>query len=217
AALLGLAVGHARAADAPAALPKGPGDPAAPAVAPQAPAPTQGQVAPPTAPVVVMPPTAACCPAPASCEAPLKKVCVGEKATRTVEKRVYNETCEDFCQPKCSLFGGFGGFLKGHKHADCGDCADGGCQTCTKCEHCVRTRKFLVIHFPKEEECYNKCHVEYQPEEAKCKTSLFHHQKECCADGACAGAVVAPPAGAVVPPAPMPPAEKLPNPPKEKK
>jgi hypothetical protein len=204
--LLGLV---ARADDKSAPLPKGPGDQAAPkAGAPDAKPPTQGQVAPPAAPAVL--PPAACCPAPACCETHLKPVCVGEKATRQVPKRVYGEVCEDFCLPKCSLHGGFG---HGHKHDDCGACCDTGCDTCTSCEHCVRQRKYLVVRVRNEEECYNKCHVEYQPEEAKCKKSLFHHKQE-CADGAC----YLPAAGTVVvTPAQAPPTEKLTNPPKEKK
>jgi hypothetical protein len=220
--LLGLAASHARADGPPTRLPKGPGDQAAPVAAPPAPgAPAQGQVAPPGAPVLVAPPAGACCPAPACCEPCLKKVCVGEKATRTIDKRVYGESCEDFCLPKCPLFSGFG---HGHKQHDCGGCCDTGCDagccdtgcdTCTKCEHCVRERKYLVIHVRKEEECYNKCHVEYQPEEPKCKRS-FHHKKDCdegcCppAVGGCAGVVVQTPAQ-------MLPVEQLPNPPKEKK
>ncbi len=223
AALLGLAAGRARA-DGPAApLPKGPGGDAPAAAAPAAPA----------APAVMAPPVAgaplpaACAPAacaPEACETPLKKVCVGEKATREKTRRVYGESCEDFCVPKCSLFGGLS--LFGHKHGDCADgscggCADGGCtaEGCTSCERCVRTRKYLVVKVKREEECYNKCHVEYQPDEPKCKTSLFHSTSSACADGAClppvagcAGVVTTAP-----PPATMPPVEKVPAPKEEKK
>ena len=187
-----------------APLPKGPAGDAPAAKAAAVPA---AAAAAPAAPVVMAPPLvpAACCAAP--CEEHLKKVCVGETATRPKTTRVYGESCEDFCTPKCSFFGGL---LGGHGHKDCG-CADGGCGGCsdghcTDCEHHARVRKYLVVRIKTEEECYNKCHVEYQPEEAKCcKTPLFHKQG-CCAEGGCAG-VILPPASA-----PMPPVEKLPPP-----
>jgi hypothetical protein len=213
AALLGLAAAQVRA-DGPAPLPKGPeikGAPAAvPAVleAPKAAAPVAAPAAPAAAPVgsvIVAPAEAACC-APA-CEPCLKKVCVGEQATREKVSRVYGEACEDFCVPKCSLTGGLS---LGHKHGGCDDgCCGGGCsdEGCTSCEHHVRTKKFLVVKLKKEQECYNKCHVELQVEEPKCK-------KSCCTDGGCL-----PGAGTVgtvtiveTPPAPMPPAEKVPTP-----
>jgi hypothetical protein len=142
-----------------------------------------------------------CCAAPC-CEPPLKKVCVGEQAVRTIDKRVYGESCEDFCVPKCSLFGGMS---LGHRHNDCGDCgggcAAGGCSEggCTSCEHHARTRKYLVVKIRHEEECYNKCNVEYQAEEAKC------HRGPTCAHGCgqptgcCGGVVGAPPAMMTMP------------------
>ena len=124
-------------------------------------------------------------------------MCVGEQGVKKVEKRVYGEACEDFCVPKCSLFGSL---LKlgGQKHDDgaCpaeGTCADG---SCTDCEHHVRTRKYLVVKIKHEEEIVNKCHVEYRLEEPKCKVA--------CPEGTCLP--LAPP---------MPPVEKL-APPKEK-
>jgi hypothetical protein len=216
AALLGLAA-SARADGAPAPLPKGPIGAGAPVVttAPPVPAAAASAAAAPAAPVVMaLPPAsgcgavpAACCAAP-TCEPALKKVCVGEKATREKTTRVYGEACEDFCIPKCSLFGGFK--FGGHGHGDCDTCPDacteGGC---TSCEHKVHQRKYLVVKIKKEDECYNKCHVEYQLEEPKCKKP--------CADGGClpeaggcAGVVIQTPAAP-----PMPPIEK-PQPPKEK-
>lgn len=211
AVLLGLAGSQARAGElAPfAPLPAGPaptaaaGAPAADAAAPAAP-PKAAPAAPPPAAMIVAPPAAAGC-APA-CEAPcLKKVCVPETATRTVERRVYGDVCEDFCLPRCTS-GGFGGFLH-HKHDECGACGPDGCGHggcgeggCASCEKHVRTRKFMVVKIRPEEECYTKCNVAY---EAPCEHGA------CGAPAGCAGAVIAPPA-------PMPPVEKVP-PPKEKK
>jgi len=199
AALLGL-TGGARA-DGPAPLPKGTqGAPAAPA----APAPLPGApvMTPPPAAVVASVP-AACCTEP--CEEPhLKKVCVGEKATRPKTTRVYGEICEDFCVPKCVGHG------HGHGHDDCGDCSSGGCsdEGCTECEHHARTRKYLVVRIKTEEECYTKCHVEYQVKEKKCKAPKCHDEG-CCNPG-CAGVVVTP--GTPVQVSPLPPMEKLPQP-----
>ena len=221
AALLALAVSQARADDpAPfAPLPAGPGpaaltvggpaDGAAPLPKGAAPPSAAAPGAPPAAKVVVPPapahvPAEVCAPA---CEAPcLKKVCVPEQATRTVEKRVYGDVCEDFCVPKCTFGGGFGGFLH-HKHDDCGacgpdGCGHGGCEdgNCAECGKHIRVRKFLVVKIRPHEECYTKCNVAY---EAPCAHGA------CEAPAGCAGAVVAPPA-------PTPPVEKVP-PPKEKK
>jgi len=51
-------------------------------------------------------------------------VCVPTKEKKTIEKRVYTDTCEQFCVPKCSLFG----FLGGHGCGGCGqDCDNGAC------------------------------------------------------------------------------------------
>jgi hypothetical protein len=203
-ALLGLAAGRARADQPPAALPKGPAGDAPSVAAPPAPAPAA-----PAAPVVVAPAPvpAACCAAPACEAACTKKVCVGEKATREKTTRVYGDTCEDFCLPKCSLTGGF---KLGHHHDDCDAGCDQGCDAggCASCGNCVRTRKYLVVRIKKEEECYTKCHVEEQLEEPKCKTSLFHH-KQACDNGACAVGTYLPPATVPTPLAPMPPAEKV--------
>src|SRR5262249_37755389 len=52
------------------------------------------------------------------------KVCRPTVDTKKVSKRVYDDLCEDFCLPKCTLCGHF----FGHK-----GCCDGhGCDTCAK-------------------------------------------------------------------------------------
>ncbi|HKI35392.1 MAG TPA: hypothetical protein VKA46_26270 [Gemmataceae bacterium] len=227
-AALTVAVGTPGAAAPAAATPKAPPALAAAAPAPPAPAaagvPAQGQAVPlappPGAPVIVQPapgfaPPPGC--GPACCEPQcLKKVCVPERDTKKVEKRVYGEACEDFCLPKCPLCPK----VHLHKHGDCDTCQGDGCQdgdcqadgTCAKCEHHVRERKYLVVKIKHEEECIPKCHVEYQVAEPKCKESHFPHRKAPCADGGCL-----PPSGdvsvvPVAPPPPMPPAEKMPGP-----
>jgi hypothetical protein len=77
-------------------------------------------------------------------------VCRAETAKRKVPERCYSSGCEDFCLPRCGLFGG-------HKHCDedGGDCAG-------KCEH-VRTKKYLIVKVHEKEECYPKCVVEGGP------------------------------------------------------
>lgn len=78
------------------------------------------------------------CPCPEPCP---EKVCRRVPDTKTVTERKYSDTCEDYCRPKCPCFFGlFGG--------GCGDCGT------------VHTKKYLVIHFPKHEECVTKCVVE---------------------------------------------------------
>jgi hypothetical protein len=74
-------------------------------------------------------------------------VCRAVTETRKVPERCYSSGCEDFCLPKCGLFGG-------HKHCDddAGDCAG-------RCEH-PRTRKYLIVKIHQKEECYPKCVVE---------------------------------------------------------
>jgi hypothetical protein len=169
-ALLGLTAAGARA-DGAAPMPVGPGPVAA---QPQmAPAPMQMA---PGAPMILSAPPAGCCAAPA-CEAPcLKKACIPETATRTNERRVYGEDCEDMCLPKGSLFAGLPK-LRGHGHQDCDACPSDGCESghCASCEHCVRTRKFLVVKIKHEEETYTKCEPGYVPEEPKCRAPLFGH------------------------------------------
>jgi hypothetical protein len=130
-----------------------------------------------------------------ACEAPcLKKVCIPGTATRTNERRVYGETCEDFCLPKCSLGGG----LLGHHKEPCDACPTEGCDggSCGSCEHHVRTRKYLVVKVKHEEETYTQCTPGYAPAEEKCRAPLFGH-KQACAEGACL-----PPAGCADAPLP---------------
>src|SRR5713226_1015501 len=62
------------------------------------------------------------------------KVCRPTVETRTIAKRVYDDVCEDFCLPKCSLCG----HLLSHSGC-CEDC--GACGTCAYCEH-PRTKRF---------------------------------------------------------------------------
>ena len=60
-------------------------------------------------------------------------VCVPTTEKKTIEKRVYTDTCEQFCLPKCPLFGFFGG----HGCGGCGhDCQGGGC-TISLCQPVV--------------------------------------------------------------------------------
>ena len=85
-------------------------------------------------------------------------VCVPTTETKKIDKRVYTDTCEQFCVPKCTLFGclrggGCGGCENGCEN---GDCHDGNCH---KCEH-PRTRKYLVVKVRHEEECVPACKVE---------------------------------------------------------
>ena len=75
------------------------------------------------------------------------KVCRPTVDTRQVPKRVYDDTCEEFCLPKCSLFGGF--FRKG--------CDGDG--ACGSCEH-PHKRKYLIVKIRYHEECVNKCVLE---------------------------------------------------------
>ena len=87
-------------------------------------------------------------------------VCVPTTETKKIEKRVYSDTCEQFCLPKCPLFGFFGGYGCGGCGHDCdhdGSCHEGG--ACHQCEH-IRTRKYLVVKIKKEEQCVPACKVE---------------------------------------------------------
>lgn len=76
------------------------------------------------------------------------KVCRPVVETRKVGKRVYDDICEDFCLPRCSLFSG----LFGHKNC----CDEGHCAACGN----VRTKKYLIVKIRNHEECVNKCVVE---------------------------------------------------------
>ena len=88
-------------------------------------------------------------------------VCVPTTEIKKIDKRIYSDTCEQFCLPKCPLFG----FLGGHGCGGCGhDCHDGACHeggTCHQCEH-IRTRKYLVVKIKKEEQCVAACKVEHE-------------------------------------------------------
>ena len=89
-------------------------------------------------------------------------VCVPTTETKTITKRVYGDICEQFCVPKCPLFGFLG-------HGGCGGCGhdcdhDGACHdgaACHDCEH-IRTRKYLVVKIKKEEQCVPACKVEHE-------------------------------------------------------
>jgi hypothetical protein len=84
-------------------------------------------------------------------------VCVPTTETKKIDNRVYTDTCEQFCLPKCSFFGFFG-------HGGCGgDCENGSCHdgNCHQCEH-PRTRKYLVVKIQKEEQCVPACKVEHE-------------------------------------------------------
>src|SRR5438093_6808537 len=97
-------------------------------------------------------------------------VCVPTTEKKTVEKRCYTDTCEQFCLPKCSLFGGHGCGGCGHDCGDEGACHDGACHDgggCQQCEH-IRTRKYLIVKIKKEEECVPACKVEHQACAAPC-------------------------------------------------
>jgi hypothetical protein len=198
AGLLSLAVNPARADDGAPFAPLPTGQTLAPpttsttadAAAPTAPAAPARVVAPPTGAPLLQEACGASC-----CEPCLKKVCVPEQAVRTRDRRVYGDTCEDFCVPKCELLGGLSTFGH-HKHDDCCDacpahgCGEGGC---AQCSQCIRTRKFLVVKIRHEEECYTKCNVAYEQQ-----------APACCPAPACDAHVVLPPATT-----PMPSAEKM--------
>ena len=85
-------------------------------------------------------------------------VCVPYTQTKKVEKRCYTDTCEQFCLPKCSCFGGlFGGGCGG----GCGDgaCGAGSCAADHQCGH-VRTKKYLIVKIKQEEQCVPACKFE---------------------------------------------------------
>src|SRR6266571_1893427 len=83
-------------------------------------------------------------------------VCVPTTETKKIEKRVYTDTCEQFCLPKCPLFGGLFGGGGCDSHCENGACHDGSCH---QCEH-PRTRKYLIVKIKHEEECVPACKVE---------------------------------------------------------
>lgn len=83
-------------------------------------------------------------------------VCVPSTETKKIDKRVYTDTCEQFCLPKCPLFGGLFGGGGCDSHCENGACHDGSCH---QCEH-PRTRKYLVVKIKHEEQCIPACKVE---------------------------------------------------------
>ena len=121
-------------------------------------------------------------------------VCVPITQTKKVEKRCYSDTCEQFCLPKCPLFGLFGGHGCGGCGHDCdhdGSCHEGG--ACHQCEH-IRTRKYLVVKIKKEEQCVPACKVEHEA---------------CCAPAGTIQPVPAKPMPAVKPTAAVLPAQPV--------
>lgn len=121
--------------------------------------------------------------APGCCaDACCTKVCRPTVETKKVTKRVYDDSCEDFCLPKCSLFG----CLFGHSSSRGDDCSD-----CTKCDHHPRTRKYLLIRTRTHDECEHKCVVV---------------NEACCPAPCCPAPCIpqAPAAPAPMAPAPMP-------------
>jgi hypothetical protein len=87
-----------------------------------------------------------------------EKVCRPKVEKKTVVKRVYDDSCEDYCYPKCPRFSLLGHLFGGGCCEDaCGDgCGEGGCAKCG----CVRTKKYLVVKQCKHDECVTKCVVE---------------------------------------------------------
>ena len=131
-----------------------------------------------------------------------KKVCVPDTGIKTTKKIVYGSACEDFCLPKCSLFGHCG-----HSATDC--CACQGDGSCPQCEHRVYQHKYLVVKKIKCEKPVNKCRVELQ--QAGCPMP--------CTMGmpiqVIPGKSTLPPAGGMMPPSTSP-AQALPMGPIEK-
>jgi len=98
----------------------------------------------PAGPPVGLPP-APCC------DDGCGKVCRAVTENRKVITRVYCSEREDFCLPKCSVFGSlFGG--KG-----CGEC--GECGACGECGR-MRKKKYLIVKLKPHEECVIKCVAE---------------------------------------------------------
>ena len=79
---------------------------------------------------------------PANCDAGCK-VCCPVTEMKKVTKRVYSDTCEDFCLPRSSFLGGL-------FHKDCAECKEASCGK-------VRTKKYLVVKIRTHEECITKC------------------------------------------------------------
>ncbi len=131
------------------------------------------------------------CPAP--CEPGcLKKVCRPTTDVKKIDHRVYDCASEDFCMPGGSLFGRLFG---GH---GCDACPAGGC------ERHVRTKKVLVVKIRKEEQCVNKCVVEYQLAEPSCPAPLA-----CPASGCATPILTTVPSQVILAPSPAPAPEPL--------
>jgi len=74
--------------------------------------------------------------------------------TRDINRRKYTDVCYKVCYPSCK--GMWFGKKCGCDGCDggCdGGCADGTCHQCSK----VYTKKYLVLHIRKEQECVNYC------------------------------------------------------------
>jgi len=86
-------------------------------------------------------------------------VCHPATETRKVEKRCYTDTCEQFCLPRCSCFGGlFGG--------GCGSCGGSGegcgqCEANHQCGH-VCVKKYLIVKIKHEDQCVPVCKVDHE-------------------------------------------------------
>jgi hypothetical protein len=89
-------------------------------------------------------------------------VCRAVTETKQKEKRVYTDTCEQFCLPRCGSL--FGGGLFGHGGGDCdgGACHDGACHdgNCNGCKGPC-TKKYLIVKIKHEEECVTRCVVDH--------------------------------------------------------
>src|SRR5262249_36590626 len=106
------------------------------------------------------PSPAAAPPAPPSCgDCCAEKVCRPTVEKKTVFKRVYDDSGEDRCLPKCSRHSLLGHLFGG----GCGDDCDQGCGGCEGSCGKVRTRKYLVVKQCKHDECVTKCVVEQVP------------------------------------------------------
>lgn len=98
---------------------------------------------------------------PAEC---FRKSCCPTVEKKTVVKRVYTDTCEDFCLPRITLAAFcdnlFRGWLPGCQPGcapGCEPACDG--EPCVSCQHLPRIRKILVVKLRKHEECIEKCKV----------------------------------------------------------
>jgi hypothetical protein len=112
-----------------------------------------------------------------------KSVCKPGYYTRTVERHVFTERCEEYC-PTCSIIG----------------MLTGNC-TCSK----PKKRKYLVLHLKKTEYCCKRNELVHEPPcDHGCGCGAGHPAMSVSHEGPAAG-IALPPAGAPVAPA-MPPA-----------